>query len=1065
MVIAATHRGRRVAVKVFKTALLASGALEHAVALLQAEVDKMAAASEGGFNEFVVVPLGLLVGAAPPPIIAALGPHAPACIATGSSSHLCAMVMKWQDGGTLHELLHEPTRAWGAGTAERLLMCARLASGVAALHAAGVIHGDVKGENVMLSDRSATPCPRFTDFGFAELRSAASSASAASSRGVGEQRGTWPYMAPEMLLEKEDRSPPEGVSRSGDVYALATLCWEVLSGGVPWDGCTEQRRVRMLVQGKAGGPATLLGTPPLPVDTPAAVRAALGRCLSEERGARLPADRVAELLHQAEQEMAGGSWHIFLSHAWGADGKPAPLTFEVYQRLVDAGFRVWLDKAEMGHDMDVSMQNGIAKSGCVVALLSSRYGTKPDPAKDNCLKELRWASATGRPIIACLADPDAGWFPAADGEVARLVGTHHLFPDLRAAAAVDWRADVSAGEREVLTKVPGALPKLLQFVGQKLALTRIAEPEGADRSAVLSLVAALTSHSSDSAVVEQSCSTLWSITQSSAGEKAAVAAGAVPAVVAVLKKYSCVDAVAEKACRLLRSITFCPAGEVAAVAVRAAPAIVAVLKNFPRVRDVAEQACGALRSISYLAAGQEAAVSADAVPSIVAALVYPLVVADVAEQACGALGNIALSSAGKDAAVAAKAVPAIVAALKTFPRIDAVAEQACGALRIIAAIPAGQEAAVAAGATPAIVAVLTAHPSVADVAEQACGALRFIAAIPAGQKAAVAADAVPAVLAALKAHPSVADVAKQACGALRSITYLPAGKEAAVAADALPAILAALKCHLGVADVAGQACGALCNIAASPHAIEAVLAAGAVPAVVATLKAHPSVAAVVEQACRTLKKLTRTEAGKEAAVAAEAVPALVAALNTHLSVPSVTDMACRALSNLLHSKGAVEAGALSAIVAALSAHPSNVNIAKQACSALWILSHDSADYREAIEAAGALPAIIAALKAHPREAAVAENACLFFFSSGCPAFQEEVAVAEDAVQAIAAALKANPSAFLGQGSMTGCIAAGAAYVLVAALDALTGEAQAEAHALARATLALLNYTDSATEKE
>ena len=96
------------------------------------------------------------------------------------------------------ELLHAPTRAWGAGTAGRLQLCAQLASGVAALHAAGVVHGDVKGENVLLSDLGASPHPRFTDFGFAELRTAASSSRVSSA--MGEKRGTWPYMAPEMSV-------------------------------------------------------------------------------------------------------------------------------------------------------------------------------------------------------------------------------------------------------------------------------------------------------------------------------------------------------------------------------------------------------------------------------------------------------------------------------------------------------------------------------------------------------------------------------------------------------------------------------------------------------------------------------------------------------------------------------------------------------------------------------------------------------------------------------------------------------------------------------------------------
>jgi hypothetical protein len=52
VVLAATHRcgggvGRKVAVKVFKTAALAAGELERALSHLRAEVDKMARASEG----------------------------------------------------------------------------------------------------------------------------------------------------------------------------------------------------------------------------------------------------------------------------------------------------------------------------------------------------------------------------------------------------------------------------------------------------------------------------------------------------------------------------------------------------------------------------------------------------------------------------------------------------------------------------------------------------------------------------------------------------------------------------------------------------------------------------------------------------------------------------------------------------------------------------------------------------------------------------------------------------------------------------------------------------------
>lgn len=275
--------------------------------------------------------------------------------------------------------------------------------------------------------------------------------------GVGDNRGTWPYMAPEML-----RSPPEGVSRSSDVYALGTLCWELLTGKKPWAERSESVHLAAVKQ----GPVSLLHhtSPPLPGGTPPVVVGLLGKCLSADKTLRPRAAQLAEALHQTWQGVASGKFDIFLSHAW-VGGKHAPLTTEVYRRLNGADFKVWLDTEDMGHNMVASMEGGIAKSDCVVALLSSNYGTKPDPAKDNCLLELRAANNQNKPIIACLADPSPGWFPSAGGTVAELVKTStHLMPDLRAAAAVDWDTDATSGE--VLTK---ALPMLLKLVREKRA--------------------------------------------------------------------------------------------------------------------------------------------------------------------------------------------------------------------------------------------------------------------------------------------------------------------------------------------------------------------------------------------------------------------------------------------------------------------------------------------------------------------------------------------------------------------------------------------------------------------
>ena len=739
VVIPATHRGHRVAVKVFKAALRVAGEQE-AVALLQAEVGKMAAASECGLNDFVVVPVGLVVGAASAPVLAALGPHASACIATGSAppSHLCGMVMKWEDGGTLHDLLHSAMRVWGVGTAERLLMCAQLATGVAALHAAGVIHGDVKGGNVMLSDRSATPRPRFTDFGFSQLRCAASAASAASSRGVGKQCGTWPYMAPEMLLEK-DGSPPEGVSRSGDVYALATLCWEVLSGKIPWEGISEQSRVNMLMHGTPGGPATLLKTPNLPLDTPAAVRALLGCCFSDERGTRPCASRVAEVLHQAAQDMSSGSYDIFLSHAWD-DGKHAPLTTEVYLRLLDAGYRVWLDTTDMGADPQASMLQGVERSRCVVALMSARYETRPA-----CLFELQCAKDKEKPVVACLADAAEGWFPAEGSELLRLVPKErHLFPDLRNAAAVSWREDMSAKEREKLTKAPEALPKVLQLVRQVLAPSKLPQPHAAQQV---------------------------HMGGGSGGGSGADGTGR-PV------QLPTTDMTPSQVVGLMRA----------------------------RIQDplVAEAGAYALQVLATPAGGEKPCVDAGAVPVLVAALQAHLSVPAVAVNACAAMQSIACIRAGQEACVIAGAIPWIVTALKAHPSNPDVTDVCCRALQnLTTENPAGQEASVAAGAAPALVAALSAHIGVPTVVVSACAALTCTVQIPAGREACVATDAVPALVAALKAHCTVPSVAEEACRTLFHIgDNSPHYKASIIAAGAVAAAAEAFNAfHVSVSVV------------------------------------------------------------------------------------------------------------------------------------------------------------------------------------------------------------------------------------------------------------------------
>ncbi|HEY3481442.1 MAG TPA: serine/threonine-protein kinase, partial [Streptomyces sp.] len=107
-------------------------------------------------------------------------------------------------------------------------IAADVADGLAAAHAAGVVHRDVKPENVLL-DSAAAPGPGgappalLTDFGIARLVD--------SPRRTRATRiiGTPDYLAPEII----EGLPPRA---SVDIYALATVLYELLAGFTPFGG-------------------------------------------------------------------------------------------------------------------------------------------------------------------------------------------------------------------------------------------------------------------------------------------------------------------------------------------------------------------------------------------------------------------------------------------------------------------------------------------------------------------------------------------------------------------------------------------------------------------------------------------------------------------------------------------------------------------------------------------------------------------------------------------------------------------------------------------------------------
>jgi len=231
--------------------------------------------------------------------------------------------MAWQPGGSLAARLHGGAVRWAARTAERVLLLERVAEGVALLHSAEprlVVQSDIKSGNVLLASLAADAEPRLSDFGLAELRKAAATQAAALTARAAAGAyagGTASYKAPEMYRSGR-AAPALEASRSTDVYALATLAWEVLVGERPWYGFDEAERVLALRGGEN------LDFARLPDDAPAALAALLARGAALDRAARPSAHELCDGLRAAREQLESGRFDAFVSHCWeGGDHAPA----------------------------------------------------------------------------------------------------------------------------------------------------------------------------------------------------------------------------------------------------------------------------------------------------------------------------------------------------------------------------------------------------------------------------------------------------------------------------------------------------------------------------------------------------------------------------------------------------------------------------------------------------------------------------------------------------------------------------------------------------------------------
>ena len=163
--------------------------------------------------------------------------------------------MEYIDGEDLGSLL----RRIGRLPADKATEFARkLCAGVAAAHAQGVLHRDIKPGNIMIDSRGEL---RVTDFGLAGL--------ADHMQGAEIRNGTPAYMAPEQLAGKE-------VSAQSDLYAVGLVLYEMFTGKLPFSADSIAEITRMREENRITSPTSMVA------DMDKSVERAILKCLDAD---------------------------------------------------------------------------------------------------------------------------------------------------------------------------------------------------------------------------------------------------------------------------------------------------------------------------------------------------------------------------------------------------------------------------------------------------------------------------------------------------------------------------------------------------------------------------------------------------------------------------------------------------------------------------------------------------------------------------------------------------------------------------------------------------------------
>jgi serine/threonine protein kinase/Tol biopolymer transport system component len=281
-------------------------------------------------------------------------PHIVPLHDSGEADGSLYYVMPYEAGSSLRDRM---ARDGPLPVDDVLLILRDICDALAYAHQRGIVHRDVKPDNVLLSGRHAM----LTDFGVAK----AATEAAASATGAEVTLGTPAYMAPEQIA-----ADPR-IDYRADIYSLGVLAYELLAGRPPFEGTARQEILSAHLTAVPAPLATHRSDVPLPLAE------LVMKCLEKR-----PEDRW-----QGTDELVQRLENVVLSEAPAlerSEGKDPHVRVLPFAPLEGRRF---------AQDDRRSRRRRSATAGAliavvIVAVLLIRRSSEPDPSWRN-----RWANA------------------------------------------------------------------------------------------------------------------------------------------------------------------------------------------------------------------------------------------------------------------------------------------------------------------------------------------------------------------------------------------------------------------------------------------------------------------------------------------------------------------------------------------------------------------------------------------------------------------------------------------------------------------------------------------------